>query len=211
MVIMDIITCEGSVIMYKKYFGIALISLITLTASAFAGYFTTLIYTDKTAKNTETKKPSYTQGINAQVSNASEKTVVSEKTEIKKTTVYKIGAEGYKLEVKEEPGLNMIGLDRAALEEVIKKDGYKLDTFSGDKVEMIRIVENVWPPNKFVLREEGGLVSIYKSSEDGKLQNVQTVDLEIGVQPDDIQERLKKGLIFNTQDEAEEKLYELNS
>lgn len=211
MVIVDIITCERSVIMYKKYFAIALISLLTLTASAFAGYFTTLIYTDKTAKNNETNKQSYTQGVNTQVSSANEKAVITEKTEIKKTTIYKVGAEGFKVEVKEKPNSNIIGLDRAKLEEVIKNEGYKLDSFSEERVELIRILENVWPSNKFVLREEGGLVSIYKSSEDGKLQKVETLDVEISVQPEDIQERLKKGLIFETQEEAREKLYELNS
>lgn len=210
MEIMDIITHKRRGIMYKKYFAIALISILTITASAFAGYYTTLIYTDKTAKSDDASKQSYTQGVNAQAS--SDKATITDKTVIKKTILYNAGADGVKVESEEKAGLDVVGFDKVKYEESIKKSGFKVSLFTEDKVEITKIENNLYPPNKFILKASGNFVSIYKSTEDGKLQNTgEGMEMEGGSLSEDIGERLKKGLIYETKEEAEEKLEEINS
>ncbi|MCX7951816.1 MAG: hypothetical protein N2594_07685 [Clostridiales bacterium] len=168
------------------------LGIILLTvASFFTGYFTMQNF----VSNKEKK-----DGVTAKTTVNVPTALINDNTEIIKRTKYLKGR-GFVLEEKIKPNDETRGLDKTQAEKYFARQGYKVDTFTSEKVEISKEIDNQWPPNVYLALEYSGKIGIFKTNENGSLQLVEETDVELENLPEQEKVNIKEGIIKQSYEE----------
>lgn len=180
----------------KIYLTLAII-LLTI-ASFFTGYFTMQRYISK-IENKESATAKTTVKLPSMV--------IDQNTKIIKKEIY-IRANNYVLKQTITPNEEIIGLDKSLAEDYFKNKGYKLDYFTSEKVEISKEIDNKWPPNVYIIMENNGKVAVFETDQNSNLKLKQTTEINLEDLPFQEKQDLKRGVIKETYEDAEQYINE---
>lgn len=195
--------------MYIKKLTLILILIITFMASFATGYFMVERYVNSSLKNKNYNVEKQPNVVTAKSSNNID-AVINSNTKIVRFISYRRGVE-YEVPKVDKPNEELLGMDFESASEYFKKDGYVISSFTSDQVTVKRYVDDIWPPNTYLMLAENGIVKCYKIDENSKPIFLEEVEIEFDVQPEDVQTELKKGKIFENQEKLEEYIANIDS
>ncbi|EYE89710.1 hypothetical protein Q428_00910 [Fervidicella metallireducens AeB] len=197
--------------MYIRKLYLILILLITFMASFATGYFMVEKYVGSSIKNKSYNLEKQPNVVTAKSSsNNNIDAVINSNTKIVRFISYRRGVE-YEVPKVEKPNEELLGMNFELASEYFKKDGYVISSFTSDQVTVKRYIDDVWPPNTYLMIAEDGLVKCYKIDENSKPIFLEEVEIEFEVQPEDVQTELKRGKIFENQEKLEEYIANIDS
>lgn len=177
--------------MFNRKIYLTLGIILLTVASFFTGYFTMQNF----ISNKE-RKDDVTAKTTIQLPNI----IINEKTEIIKRTKYLKG-KGFVIEEKIIPNDETRGLDKTQAENYFARQGYKVDIFTSEKVEISKEIDNQWPPNVYLALEYRGKIAVFKTNENGSLQLVEETDVELENLPEQEKINIKEGIIKQSYEE----------
>lgn len=168
------------------------LGIILLTvASFFTGYFTMQNFISNKQKK---------DGVTAKTAVNVPTVLINDNTEIIVRTKYLKG-KGFVKEEKLKVNDETRGLDKTQAENYFARQGYKVDTFTSEKVEISKEIDNQWPPDVYIALEYSGKIAIFKTNENGSMQFIEETDVELENLPEQEQANIKEGIIKQSYEE----------
>lgn len=187
-----------------------LVLITTIGASYAAGYFTSKRFIDdkikKTAGSNET--------VNTATYMQNQKPVetIKNTTKIKQKITY---SKGNTIVITTETNASndIIGLNKDQAEKHFKQEGLIMVNFSDKEVVVTKDETDKWPPNYYIVKENKGLLTVYKSDENGNLKEspYETYDIKINDLMQSDKEVLTKGMLFENIEDVDGLVNDLSS
>lgn len=116
------------------------------------------------------------------------------------------------IEKKEQPSLELIGLNKNGFEEYLKQNhpNWEIESFSKNEIIIIKR-ENRICPNHYVISVNKGYIAIYKYDEDGIKSLVDQTEIPINLLPTVDQEKLQRGILVETMEDVNRLLEDYSS
>jgi hypothetical protein len=200
---MDIIFPERRNIMRKNVLPIFIVLSITMVISFAGGYYATKLFTKNNNVQNENAAAETTKLL-------SSNDLVMETTEILKRLTYTVNGATLTRETTEKAPTDILGMDENAASKYFTDKGFVMLEFTSKRV-IIKQDINSWPPKCFIVKENGNVIGIYESDEQGNLKLKENTDIELDELPEEDRADVRKGKIYETLDEVYWLLDEYNS
>lgn len=181
-----------------------LVLLVTLVASFFAGYYTTLKYASRVLDDNKINTKAVAQTMDTKSSD-----LITTSTKILRRDKYIKGVE-YVVQTVDSPSSDILGMDMGAVEKFYKNKGYILLEFNTKQIIISKDIDS-WPPNTYVVKGENDSINIYSVGSNGKLIFQKSTDLRLGDLPDQDKEEIIKGKIYENSEAIDDLIDEYKS
>lgn len=187
-----------------------LVLITTIGASYAAGYFTSERFIDDKIKKTAGSNETVNTATYLQ--NQKPVETIKNTTKIKQKITY---SKGNTIVITTETNASndIIGLNKDQAEKHFKQEGLIMVNFSDKEIVVTKDETDKWPPNYYIVKENKGLLTVYKSDENGNLKEnpYETYDIKINDLMQSDKEVLTKGMLFENIEDVDGLVNDLSS
>ena len=188
-----------------------LVLITTIGASYAAGYFTSVKFGDRSNNISKTTGADTTVNTNY-VQNLEPVKTIKKTTIIKQEITY---TKGFPCTITTENNASndIIGSNKEDTEKHFRQEGFIMVKFSDDEVVLTKNVADKWPPNCYIVKEDKGLLTVYKSDENGILAEspYETYDINVNNLMPEEKEEFTKGMIYENMEKVDGLINDLSS
>lgn len=177
---------------------------LILTASIVSGFYLGVFAGDKIVNKKPQEKVDEPQDISMEEQNNVE--IAREEEKIRPNTdieyiIYYTQCD-HTIRESKKPDENMINMNEKDLDEYIlsRELDWKVVYFNNNKV-IIKVNKEQICPNHYVLKEKDGRIAVYKINEQGEMDLKEIISHPVSLLREVDQEKLRKGIIVDSQEE----------
>jgi len=104
---------------------------------------------------------------------------------------------------------DLVGKTRTELEAAY--DGWQVTSFSAQQIEMAQSLALYCPEHLVLMPDESGMLCIFENSYGDALAMLRELNLPLSELPEDVQDQLRTGMGFDTQDQLDQWLESMDS
>lgn len=188
-----------------------MVLITTIGASYAAGYFTSAKFVNKGNKTGKTAGTGSTVNT-AYIQNQNPFETIKGTTKITQKITYTKGVPKTIITTASASN-DIIGLNKSETEKLFKQMGFIMVNFSANEVILTKDETDKWPPNCYIVKEDKGLLTVFKSNENGILAEnpYEAYDIKVDNLMPEEKEEFTKGRIFENMEEIDSLINDLSS